>query len=179
MPDRYFEMPKDWKGAGSGEEEIDWLLYDTEGGYDSANATLVYFDQAESSVGLDETNMPVAGQLPSSQRFLIKEIHFFINDVVASADAHNIMDRSYLELKINNKRMLAGPLRMFVGGGTVVNAAVTQDEDQITGEGFKLDKGIVINGGDNFVVETDSGETSMGTDAECAVVLRGRLVRPA
>lgn len=173
-----FEIPKDWKPAGAGEEEIAWMLYDTEGGYDSANTTLQYFDQAESAVGPDETNMPIAGQLPATQRFLIKEIHFFINDVIASADAHNIMDRSYLELKINNKRMFIAPLRMLIGGGTVLPSAVTQDEDQLQGDGFKLDKGIVINGGDSIIVETDTGETSMGTDAECSVALVGRLVRP-
>jgi len=173
------EIPKEWKPAGSGEEELAWVLYDTEGGYNAANTALAYFDQAESAVGQDETNMPVANQLPSSQRFLIKEIHWFLNDVSATVDETNILDRAFIELTINNRRKFVAPLRMVVGGATIIPSGVTQDEDHLAGEGFKLERGIIVNGGDNLAVTVDTGETSAGTDMEATVALIGRLVRPA
>ena len=173
------EIPKEWKPAGTGEEEFDIPLYDTEGGLNAADTNIQFFDQGEAAVGIDETNMPKASELPSTQRFLVKKIEVFVNDVSAAADEHTMLDRSVLEMKINSKRVFVAPLRLLMGGATVLPAGVTQDEDHVAGFGYDLDRYIVIPGGTQFSVVIETAQTATGADMELTVALRGRWVRPA
>jgi len=173
------EVPKEWKPAGAGEEELDWMFYDMESSTTNASTKLVFFDQTESADSLDETNMQTAGQLPQSQRFLVKEIHVLYDPNAAADDVGDVEDGATLELKINNKRVLVGPLAMFKTSQTYYPPGVTTEVHYPVGQPFKLDRYIVINGGVPFSVEVVTGNTTPSAAVDIYVVLRGRLVRPA
>ncbi len=169
--------PASWKAAGSGEEQLDHIFYDTELSTTSANTNLTLFDGTEAASGLDDTNMPIASQLPSSQRFLVKKISVHFNDVLASADAENILDRGSFEMRVNDRRVFACPLREVMSEKTVLPSGVTQDEQYFVGGTYEFENYVHIPGGVRFNVLIETGETAPGASTALTVCLHGELVR--
>ena len=169
--------PNGWEDASQGEEQLDYVLYDTELSTTNANTALALFGSDIQTDGLDETNMEIRGQLPSSQRFLIKKIAVHMNDVAASADVENILDRASFELRVNQRRYLTCPLREVMSEKTVVPAGATQDEQYFVGQTFELENYIMLAGGTPFVVNLETGETAPGVSTAITVCLIGELVR--
>ena len=172
------KVPASWKGAQTGEELIDYVLYDWQLSTTNASTALVLFDNTEAGVGIDQSNMPIASSLPSKWQFLIEKFAVHFNDVLASADAENILDRASFVLLINNRRMFAAPLREVMSEKTVIPAGVTQDEQYFMGKTYELMNYIHLKGGDQFSVEIETGETAPGVSTELTVCLIGELIRP-
>ena len=170
--------PASWKPAGAGFEQIDWILYDGQLTTTNASTSLVLFDNTQAGVGKDQSNMPIASSLPSNWQFLLKSLAVHFNDVVASADTENILDRAYIELLINSRSMFIAPLREVMSEKTVIPAGVTQDEQYFMGGTYNFENNIHIRGGDNFSIEIETGETAPGASTELTVCLIGELVRP-
>ena len=169
--------PNGWEDAKDGEEQIDWVAYDSELSTTNANTSLSLFGSDIQTDGLDQTNMEVRGQLPSSQRFLVKKIAVHMNDVPASTDIEAILDRGSFELRVNQRRYLTCPLREVMSEKTVIPAGATQDEQYFMGKTFELENYIMIPGGTAFVVNIETGETAPGASTEITVCLIGELVR--
>lgn len=169
--------PENWQDAQSGEEQLDYVLYDSELSTTNANTALSLFGSDIQTDGLDQTNMEIRGQLPSSQRFLIKKIAVHFNDVLASTDAENILDRASFELRVNQRRYLTCPLREVMSEKSVIPAGVTQDEQYFMGKTYELENYIMLAGGTPFVVNLETGETAAGASTEITVCLIGELVR--
>ncbi len=171
------KVPKGWKDAGAGEEQIDHILYDSQLSTTAANTKLNMFKQTEAANGLKLTNMTKANELPTSQRMLIKKITVFFNDVPAGVDIENLLDKAVCEFLINNKRVMAAPMRMFLHESTVLPAGATQDEQEAIGKSLELDNYIVLPGGVNFTFDLSTGDTVAGTTTNITVAFTGELVR--
>jgi len=172
------EVPKEWKGAGTGEEEIDWVWYDLVASGTTASATKTFFNHSKGADGLAVTNMEIAGQLPSSQRFLIKSIELLVDVNAASGDAADVLDSAVLELYISGRKMFSAPAAYFL---TPIATSQTTTADTGTAHRkvpFELDKYIVLNGGTDFRVDVLIGKTAPSASTDLTVLLRGRLVRP-
>lgn len=172
------KAPTSWKGPGTGEEVLDYTLYDGQLTTTNANTLLTLFDNTEAGSGIDQCNMPIASSLPSKWNFLIKKIAVHFNDVLASADAEGILDRGSFLLNINSRRMFSTILREVMTEKSVIPAGVTQDEQYFMGKTYELDNYIHLKGGDQFNVEIETGETAPGASTEITVCLIGELVRP-
>lgn len=173
------EIPKEWKPAGTGEEELDYVLYDLNASGTTASATLTFFDTTESASGKAVSNMEIGGQLPSTQRFLIKKIELLVDVNAAAGDSADVLDAAVLELYIQNKRMLSSPALVFA-----VNQAASITRTAELGGALSYwdperDKYIVLNGGVPFRVEMLIGKTAVSATTDLTVMLKGRLVRPA
>ena len=172
------KMPGSWKPAGTGFEQIDYILYDGQLTTTSANTALVLFDNTQAGVGKDQSNMPIANSIPSSWNFLLKKIAVHFNDVLASTDAETILDRAYFELLINSRSMFLCPLREVMSEKTIIPSGVTQDEQYFMGKTYEFENYIHIKGGENFSVEIEVGETAVSATTELTVCLIGELIRP-
>jgi len=103
-------------------ETIDWVLYDYGSSSHAASVELILFDQSEDSATNDfqDTNMPIANQLPSGQKFVIHKIGVVFDWVAAVANAAEesaALDQATLELKIAEKRMFIAPLQLLLAPG--------------------------------------------------------------
>ena len=172
------KIPASWKGPQANEELLDYILYDGQLSTTNASTALVLFDNTEAGVGIDQSNMPIASSLPSKWQFLIKAFSAHFNDVLASADAENLLDRASFVFLMNSRRMFAAPLREIMSEKTVIPAGVTQDEQYFMGGTYMLDNYIHLKGGDQFSVEIETGETAAGASTEITVCLHGELIRP-
>ena len=172
-------VPQSWKDAGSGEEQLTYPLFDSALSTTSANTTLVLFDTTAAAAGDKETNMETGGQLPASQRFLIKGIGVIYNDLVTSDDENSISEGGFLKLLINDRKRLHVPLQLVGSGGSIVPAGATQDEDHMFQQILWLESYIHLDGGQGFRVEVVTGDTVPTTSTRITVVLMGELVRRA
>lgn len=172
------EIPKEWKPAATGEEELDYFLYDLVASGTTASAKLTFFNQNEASNGIAVTNMPMNGQLPSTQRFLVKAIEVLIDVNAAAGDAADVLDAAVIDLKINNERKISLPaIRCSVPVSSTITQTATLG-NAISFAPFELDKGLVIMGGIPFAVEMTVGKTAASATSDITMMLRGRLVRP-
>ena len=171
-------IPTDWKDAGSGEEQLTQPLFDTTLSGTAADADILFFDKSEAANNREVTNLQQAGQIPPSQRFLIKKVVAFFNDVSAAGDEINICDRGVFELLINNKRTLIAPLRILIGEMTTLPAGVTLDESFVVGKGLELDSYIHLKGGVPLSAIINVGKTAAGVSTAITIALMGELVRP-
>ena len=172
------KYPESWTKAISGKNVEDYMYYDGDLSTTTANTSLTIFDGTEAASGLDDTNMPQASQLPSSEDFVVKKISVHFNDVLASADAENLLDRASFELRVADKRRLAGPLREFMSEKSVVPSGVTQDEQYFVGGTYELENYIHIPGGTKFNVLIETGETAAGVSTNITVCLHGERATP-
>lgn len=172
------KIPTSWKGLQANFELLDWIIYDGQLTTTNASTALVLFDNTEAGVGLDQSNMAIANSLPSKQEFLLKAFSVHFNDVLASADAENILDRASFEFLVNNSRKFVCPLREVMSEKTVIPAGVTQDEQYFMGKTYELENYIHIKGGDFFEVRIETGETAPGASTELTACLHGELLRP-
>lgn len=173
------EIPKEWKGAIATEEEIDYCLFDLTASAHTGSETLTFFNHTRSGSGLAVTNMELAGQLPATQRFLLKSIQLLIDVNAAVGDAADEMDAAVAELSINNKLVYSIPAILLA---TTVTPAVTTTATlgpAMNMVPFELDKGIVIQGGVPFKVTLLNGKTASSANTDHTFILRGRLVRSA
>ena len=173
------KIPKAWKEAGAGEEQIDWFLYHVEASGTTAELEITLFDKTESADGKDETNMSQAGVLPTTQRFLVKEIRINLDPISAATDVQKLLDRGVFELLINSKRMFIAPAIEILSPGAIIPAGVTQAVDHAVGMGHKLENYIMIPGGVNFSAIFRTGATVASATQDIYVSLIGELVRPA
>jgi len=173
------EIPKDWKPAGAGEEEIDYCLFDLVTDTHAGSETITFFNHNRSTSGLAVTNMENAGSLPAGQRFLLKGIQVQFDVNAAAGDAADSLDASALELYINNKLMYAVPT---IAVTTTAIPATTTTATIGPGVNFQtpeLDKAIVIQGGVPFKVTILTGKTAASANGDWTVLLKGHLVRMA
>ena len=173
-------IPKNWKPAGAGEEEIPYILFDVQSSTTTANTVLNFFSRAEAAQNKRTTNMPLASQLPPSQRFLITKIELAGDSEFSTAtDQSDVFDGGSLELTIAKKRYLHADLRAFLGTGMRLPPGVTNVDESFAGPGYVPDQGITIPGGVEFNVEVITGDTAPTAAQQLTVRLHGILVRPA
>ena len=171
--------PADWKDAGAGEEQLTQPIYDTTLSGTAADTDILFFDKSESANNREVTNLQQIGVLPTTQRFLMKGIVAFFNDLSAAADELNVCDRGIFELLLNNKRVLLIPLRLIIGEQTSLPSGVTQDESFVVGKTFMLESYIHIKGGVPISGVLNTGKTAAGVSTAITIALLGELVRPS
>lgn len=171
------EIPKEWKPAGAGEEELDYILYDLVPSGTTPSAKLTFFNNDEASNGIQVTNLPMSGQLPSTQRFLVKEIRVVIDPEAVVGDRLDVLDAAVIDLKVNNERKFSCFAVEALGNFAFLPSGVTSTVEGVQGKPFELDKGIIIDGGVPFSVEFTVGKTAASASTDIYVMLRGRLVR--
>jgi len=172
-------VPQSWKPAGAGEEELDFVLYDSALSTTNANSVLQLFDAVRSSPTDPSNNLEAANGLPQSQRMLIKEIGVIYNELVQSDDENSIAENGILRVAINSKTRFECPLLLIGSGGSVVPAGATQDEDHVFARPFMPDPNIVLMGGNALAVTVITGDTAPTASSRVTVYFRGTLVRPA
>ena len=173
------EIPKDWKVAAATEEEIDFILYDLVASGTTASAEKIFFNQNRSTSGLAVTNMEIAGQLPSTHRFLIKKLGLLIDVNAAAGDSADVLDSAITELYINNKLIFSAPSPIFalpIDISTTRTAEVGGAAGQVE---FELDKYVTIQGGTPFKVSMTIGKTAASASTDLTYLLRGKLIRPS
>jgi hypothetical protein len=173
------EIPKEWKPAGAGEEEIDFTLYDLTASGTTPSATLTFFNHNRGTDGLAVTNMELAGQLPATQRFLIKKMQLLVDVEAAAGDSADVLDAAVAELYINNKLMYSIPAAVLATGVTPSQTTTATVGPAVNMYEFEFDKAIVLNGGVPFKVSMLIGKTAVSASTDLTYMLRGRLVRPA
>lgn len=166
-------------------ETIDWVLYDYGAPSHAASATVTLFDQAEDAATntYQDTNMPIANQLPSGQKFVIKKIGVIFDWVAAVANATeetDFFDQAILELKIAEKRAFIAPLSIMLAPNQfpAVDIASGASCGNAPVNWFELDHPITIEGGTPFKVILTQGLTDTTADITCGVCLVGELTRP-
>jgi len=173
------EIPKEWKPAGTGEEELDYVLYDVVASGTSASVTKTFFNHNEAEDGLAVTNMPIPGQLPSTQRFLVKSIQLLIDVNAAAGDSADVLDGAVTEFKINNRRVYCCPSALLAVPVATSQTRTAELGGAVNNVEPKLDKAIVIPGGVPFKIEMLLGKTAPSASTDLTYILKGRLVRPA
>lgn len=171
------EIPKEWKTAGAGEEELDYILFDLVASGTIASAKLTFFNHNEAEDGIQVSNMPMDAQLPSTQRFLVKGIELIVDTMAAVGDSAKVLDGAVIDFKINNERKISFPAIRCV---SPVTTNITKVDDTGGAVGyfpFELEKALVIDGGVPFAVEMVIGKTAVSASTDLTVLLRGRLVR--
>jgi hypothetical protein len=123
--------------------------------------------------------MEMAGQFPSSSRFLVKGIELLIDVEAAAGDAADVLDAAVLELYVANKLMFSAPAAYFATTVTPAQTTTATIGPAVNMAKFELDRGIVINGGTAFRVEMLIGKTAVSASTDLTVILRGHLIRPA
>jgi hypothetical protein len=173
------EVPKEWKSAGSGEEEIDYILFDLVASAHSGSETLTFFNHNRSTSTLAVTNLELAGQLPATQRFLIKSIQLLVDVNAAAGDSADELDAAAAELFINNKSMFCAPAAIFSVPVSISTNRTAEVGGAVNMTGFELDKGLVLQGGVPFKLVMLNGKTASSANTDHTFMLRGRLVRPS
>jgi len=172
-------IPKTWKDAGADEEQLSWVLFDVQSSTTTANTVLNFLSRSEGAQNKRTTNMPIAGQLPSTQRFLLKKIRLMTDsEFNTTTDVNDVMDGGSIEVTLNNKRMIHAPLRAALGLYTKIGSTTADADTLPQGEGIDLDPYLVIPGGSNVNVEVITGDTAPTAANQLTVMLIGELVRP-
>jgi len=161
-------------------ETIDWVFYDLVASGTTESVKKTFFSHDEPSDGLQVTNMPIAGQIPSTQKFELHSIEFIPDVEAATGDLKDLLDAAVLELYVNEKRMLSAPLIMFCANSYLIPMSTesTVDKPQLAGTPYKLEKPITISGGDSIKVEVTIGKTAVSASMDMIVCLKGLLTRP-
>jgi len=173
------EIPKEWKPAGTGEEEIDYCLYDLVASGTSASASLTFFNHTRGTDGLAVTNMEIAAQLPSRQRFLLKKIALLVDVNAAAGDSADVQDAASMEFYINNKLVYCAPSPIFGVPVAISQTRTAELGGSVNMVEFELEKYLVIDGGVSFKLVMMIGKTAVSASTDLTWILRGRLVRPA
>jgi len=167
-------------------ETIDWVLYDHGAPSHAASATVTLFDQAESAATntYQDTNMPIAGQLPTTQKMVVHKLGVIFDWGAAVANAteeSDFLDQGTLELKIADRRMFIAPLHILLAPSQFacidIAAGASVSSNQVNW--FELKNPITLNGGVPFSVEITQGLTDTTADCTIGVVLVGELTRPS
>lgn len=171
--------PKDWKDAAGGEEQISYVLYDVNASTTTGSTTLTFFNNTEAGQSLDVTNMQIAGQLPASHRFLLKEIRANFDPESATNDIKDLTDRATIEIVVNNKRMFTAPLLEVMSPNAFLPQGATETISHQSAIGFALDRYLAVPGSTPFKVVVVTGDTAASASQDIYVVLLGDLVRPS
>jgi len=171
------EIPKEWKPSGSGEEEIDYCLFDLVADTHAGSETITFFNHTRSGNGLAVTNSELAGTLPANQRMLIKSMELLMDVNAATGDSADSLDASATELYINNKLMYSIPSIMLSQTAHRSTNGTAELGGSINNVRFEFDKAIVLQGGEPFKVTVLTGKTAASANDDWTIMLRGRLVR--
>jgi len=164
---------------------IHTTLYDTwqPGTTANAEATLFQTPQGGDATHNEQfTNMRGAGQLPSEEKFTLRNIKLIIDEQIAEADFDTRLYTSFIELRVKDKTLLKAPSAMFFAhsayGGhfTQATAALTQAIGP-AGNGFELRIPITIDGGVRFLVRCVQG-AAFASAIDHKIVLEGELDIP-
>lgn len=191
-------------------EAIGWSLYDfgTPVGspnYAQAGQTSLSFFQSpvgQNSKTLDDTNMQLAGQLPSGQAFLIESIEIVLlplynvwQDVAAAVvpamanDVYKFARSGNLTLTIGNKQYVQdAPLGKFPPKTRVANAAAVATTDttetvycdyaQMSGRPYVLRSPFLLESSQSFALTLNwASAVALSAAARVGVVLEGVLYR--
>lgn len=122
-----------------GMENVDWCLYDYMTTSASTTQTLKFF-QNSSSVGKTRSNMPIAGQLPDPQAFLVTGIECIVYNLdgasfettIGGTDViypiNSMLAKSHMDINIAPKTMFESHMRSFYS--QVDQIAVASATDQ-------------------------------------------------
>lgn len=170
----------------AGTETIDWVLYDFDKGSHAAGVEVTFFDAAEPSAtnNQQDTNMQVASQLPSGEKFTIHKIGVLFDWPAAVANATeetDALDQATLELVVASKRMFIAPVQILLAPNQfpAVDIASGASCGNIGNNWFELKHPITIPGGTSFKVVLTQGITDTTADITFGVCLVGELTRPA
>lgn len=126
------------------------------------------------------TNSRGAGQLPSTEKFVIKHIEVYPNERLTIADAGVWFIDGYLSLEVSNREIFRVPLVSVIGGAQPTGhftQAVAADLSslQFNGKGYDLEIPIEINGGTPFKVVLHQGNVLAVASQAIVCELRGTL----
>jgi len=173
------EIPKEWKPAGAGEEEIDYCLYDLVASGTTASVDVTFFNHTRSGDGVAVTNTELAGQLPATQRFLIKNMELLVDVNAAAGDSADVLDAAVLELYINNKLYYSAPGIIFSQTTHRSTTGTAELGGSVNNVRFEFDKAIALIGGVPFKAVMRIGKSAVSASTDLTVMLRGRLIRTA
>lgn len=157
-----------------------YFLYDTWQPAAVANAESILFQVASGGDATHNeqfTNMRGAGSLPQTEQMEVDWIGVIVDSVLAKADLVKWIDGALLEIRVADFSVIKAPVALFIAqsafGGTQIQAAAA---DSFTigylGDGFELDKHIMLPGGTPFKVRMLQGPALAGT-SNMKVVLGG------
>lgn len=163
----------------------DWVLYDHGAPTHAASATVTLFDQAESAATntYQDTNMPLANQLPTTQKFVIHKIGVIFDWEAAITNAGeevDALDQGILELKIAEKRVFIAPIHIVMAAGQQASADIAAGANISSNavNWFEFKHPILIPGGTPFKVVITQGLTDTAADITFGVCLVGELTTP-
>ena len=164
-------------------ETLDYTYYDSVSSGATASATLIFFNQSESSTNKQTTNMPVAGRLLATEAFEVSKIYAYFEFDTIITDLIKLLDKCSLEFLIQESRVLALPFIMCApptylqSDNASLNQTATVASATITGGPFELAIPIKIPKGASFKVKVKIGEGATPTASDIKVCLRGKLAR--
>ena len=129
------------------------------------------------------TNMRGAGSLPPNESFEIRNIMCFLDEpITVAADAQNVWQDSYIEVRVNDESLLFLPLRVTAGfngfGGHFTQASAANAAPiGLIGNGYDIDPTILIPGGTAFRVNVNQGTVLSAASQNLRVLLNGILDR--
>jgi len=165
----------------------DWVLY---GGdtvdFSSASTDNVFFneDEAAAGGGVNETNMPIASQLPREWNMKVHEIQVLLDATelaATSLDALDALHQSLIEIKIAKKRVFIAPVKCCLGPGNLFHPAVESNAAGMTAnaQGFIFRNPLIIPGGTPFEVILRTGVTAATSSTnEVTIALIGEMTMP-
>ena len=167
-------------------ETISWVYYHGQDlGTSAGTKTFFQTDKHAATNGLADTNMEVAGQLPSANKFVIKKISVIPSPNEDPADILAALSEAVLQLNIAGKPYLEIPVvECIKGAGGAASAALygqasATEIDRYSpgGDGYKLDIPITLMGGVAFDVKI-TFVNAPSTSCFVYVCLHGDLTRP-
>jgi len=143
--------------------KVDWVWYHKQS--ISSSGTTTYFNTDEATSGTNVTNMKMAGQLPSAEKFTIKSIQVFFDPADAVDDIETLLGNTVLELVIGEETKIKAPLFHFVPQGNITGYAAlygqaSETERSAAGLGgtvWTFENPIVLPGGVGFKVDLHVG----------------------
>lgn len=157
-----------------------YFLYDTVVFGATANAESILFQVASGADATHNeqfTNMRGAGSLPQTESMEVDWIGVIIDTLLAKADVVKIFDGSILEIRVADFSVIKAPTALFIaqsayGGNQIQAAAADSMTIGLLGDGYELDKHIMLPGGTPFKVRMLQGP-AVGAGANLKVVLGG------
>lgn len=161
--------------------DLDWTWYDTIVLGATAGAEFEAFQVqlgADTTHNIQFTNLPVPGQIPQNETFLLKSIRFIYDFVSALInDTTDWFTFSVYEIRLQDTVKYQGPVAEAVahsgyGGAYTLAAAANKNAIGLLGNGKMFEKPLLLNGGDFFKVRYKQG-VAISASSEIKVCLSG------
>ncbi len=161
--------------------DLDWTWYDTIVLGATAGAEFEAFQVqlgADTTHNIQYTNLPLPGQIPQNESFLLKSIRFILDfTTLLVADVTDWFIYSVYEIRLQDTVKYQGPVSEAVAhsafsGAYTLAAAADNQAIGLLGTGKMFEKPLVLNGGDFFKVRYKQG-VAIAASSEVKVCLSG------